>query len=114
MKLYCNDEIIGSLTDIEQDAPFFEADVQPVDRASFERLVSANVFLTEIVPQLGCNCFTDPDDDTYQGELTKLCISEQDVDAVSLGRWRIAGTPDMGKVTLVNIRADGRIRWRAM
>ena len=112
MKLYCNDQIVGELTRYQWDAPFAEADVRPADVASFERLISANVFLTDIVPQMGCNCFADPEDDSYANELSKLCISEQDVDAVSLGRWRIEGADKQGKITLVNIRPDGRVRWR--
>ena len=112
MKLYCNDKIVGELSPYQQDTPFAEADVQPTDAATFERLINANVFLTEVVPQLGCNCFADPENNQYADELAKLDIDEQDVDAISLGRWRIEGAPDQGKITLVNIRPDRRVRWR--
>ena len=114
MNLYCNDQLVGALTNYHSDTPFFEADLRPADDAEFARLVNANIFLTEVVPSMGCNCFADPDNGTYANELTQLCITEQDVDAVSLGRWRIKDNDESEKITLIDIRPDGRIRWRAI
>ena len=114
MNLYCNDQLVGTLTNYQPDAPFFEADISPTDHVEFERLINANIFLNEIVPAMGCNCFTDPENDTYANELVQLCITEQDVDAVSLGRWRVENNNQSEKITLLHIRPDGRVRWRSI
>lgn len=108
MKLFCNGQFIGDVSELENDGTVVEGSVAAADSAEFQRLINANLFLTDVVPGMGCSCFTDPEDDTFSAEMNKLCITEHDVDAISLGRWRL----DNEKITLISIEPDGRLRWR--
>jgi hypothetical protein len=114
MKLYCNGDLIGSLTTYFYETPWASAQIEPVDAELYERLCRASYFLSIVLNENWGELTEKEENRVYAQHLAELQITDADLVRFQ-GTWEIRESdhPDrQGVISLYTCDPDHWVTWR--
>jgi hypothetical protein len=115
MKLYCDGQLFGTLSQYTYATPWAEARIKPVDAAAYRTLCQASYFLNEVIEEDWGDLTSEEEERVYNRRLADLSLTEADLSRFQECRWEIleADCEDrQGIISLAECTQDGWVRWR--
>lgn len=114
MKLYCNGELIGSLTNYFYETPWASARIEPVDPEAYDRLCRASHFLSIVLNENWGDLTEEEENQVYAQRLADLQLTDTDLTRFQ-GKWEIRESDHrdrQGEISLNTCDPDRWVTWR--